>query len=263
MLDVFAVVCFPTQRDGLRIALSACIRLTRLLGLPVMSAIAISTENRLRIRKLKTAIIRNRGDHTVDTVVGYFPHPGHAIAEEDLQTVNDGDVCLYWLAVFCLAFLSALRRPDFAENGTPNPRAWRYVAQTWAAQDLDALKSLRGRCSRYGAVPKSLKFEFLPELMNKLAAVFEDADGGSTGVRRGKVPASGGVLENKRRGPFVEFAWEIVARLSADRRPNGKTALAAQWEEIRSSRKGTYAYMSVSDSFALVLRKKVIEQAKR
>jgi hypothetical protein len=144
-----------------------------------------------------------------------------------------------------------------------NPRAWRYVAQTWAAQDLDALKSLRGRCSRYGAVPKSLKFEFLPELMNKLAAVFEDADGGSTGVRRGKVPASGGVLENKRRGPFVEFAWEIVARLSADRRPNGKTALAAQWEEIRSSRKGTYAYMSVSDSFALVLRKKVIEQAKR
>lgn len=93
--------------------------------------------------------------------------------------------------------------------------------------------------------------------MNKLAAVFEDADGGSTGVRRGKVPVHGtAVLENKRQGPFVDFAWEIVARLSADRRPNGKTALAAQWEEIRSGRKGPHANMSVSDSFALVLRRK-------
>ena len=84
-----------------------------------------------------------------------------------------------------------------------NPRAWRYVAQTWAAQDLDALKSLRGRCSRYGAVPKSLKFEFLPELMNKLAAVFEDADGGSTGSAAGRCRLPGSSSRTNVGGPLL------------------------------------------------------------
>jgi hypothetical protein len=72
---------------------------------------------------------------------------------------------------------------------------------------------------------------FLPQLLTDLEAVFREAGGGPTGVRRVNDE------RNTRRSRFVSFAWAAILHLPADMRPSSEQALAAAWERIRSKRK--------------------------
>jgi hypothetical protein len=144
------------------------------------------------------------------------------------------------------------------------PQAWKFVAQDWSTRDLDRLKALQVECNRFGALPKSQRYEFLPELLKRLSKIFQDAGGTSIGIHRGNMPvnAPGTRTTKPRHGPFVDFAWAAVSRLPLPYRPRKKEGLATQWEDILSGRKGDYSYVSAPGIFGLATKTRRIK-AKR
>ena len=142
------------------------------------------------------------------------------------------------------------------------PRAWKFVAKDWSIRDLDRLKALQAECKRFGALPKSQRYEFLPELLKRLSKIFQDAGGTSIGIHRGNMPvnAPGTRTTKPRHGPFVDFAWAAASRLPPAQRPSTREALASQWEAIRSGRKGDHHFISVSNLFGLAVKTRRIKK---
>jgi hypothetical protein len=74
------------------------------------------------------------------------------------------------------------------------------------------------------------------------------------------VNAPGTRTTKPRHGPFVDFAWAVVSRLPSAHRPSKSGALAAQWEDIRSGRKGNHLFISVPNLFGLAIKTRRIKK---